>query len=78
MANSLENRQMFKERVERERSDIALEKAKRLENARAKKGWKYVDVDSRTQVFVPCDKKGRPTKEGVERINRFKEICGIK
>ena len=60
----------FKEGVEKENSIKALEKAKRLEAKRKKAGWRYVKVDARLQVFVPCDENGKPTKEGKERIER--------
>lgn len=41
------------------------------------KGWRWVKVNNTLQVFVPCDKDGKPTKEGERKIKRRKEILGI-
>ena len=47
----------------------ALKAAKRLEERRIKDGWRYVQATPMIQVFVPCDKSGKPTKDGIRRIN---------
>ena len=49
----------------------ALKAAKRLEERRIKDGWRYVQVTPMMQVFVPCDKKGKPTTEGQRRIDEI-------
>lgn len=61
-----------------EKDRIALEHAKRMEHKAAKKGYRWIKINERNQVFVPCDKHGQPTKEGEEKIRIFKEHLGIK
>ena len=61
-----------------EKDRIALERAKRVESKAKKKGWRWVKINERNQIFVPCDKEGNPTKDGLERIKIFKEHLGIK
>lgn len=53
----------------------ALEKARKQEEKRLKEGWMWVRLNSRTKVFVPCDKKGNPTSRGLEMIREMKKIC---
>ena len=53
-------------------------KGRKIEEERKKKGWRYIHITPTYQVFVPCDKKGNPTKEGMIRINRQKQLLGIK
>ena len=48
-----------------------LKKAKLQEEKKEKKGFRWITVDSRTKLFVECDKHGRPTKKGKEMINRY-------
>lgn len=45
-----------------------LERAKRLEKKRLDDGWRYIKVSKSTEVFVPCDKDGNPTEDGLRRI----------
>lgn len=52
----------------------ALEKAKRQEKEKLSKGYRYVKVNDRTEVLVPCDKNGKPTKEGLARIKKLKSV----
>lgn len=66
---ALENTQSYKDGIEKDKSLRALEKAKRLEKQRIKQGWRHVKVNERLQVFVPCDKNGKPTHDGQRRIN---------
>ena len=61
-----------------EKDRIALERAKRMESKAKKKGWRWVKINERNQIFIPCDKGGNPTKDGLERIKIFKEHLGIK
>lgn len=49
-----------------------------LEKRRIKEGWRYINIKDNYQVFVPCDESGKPTQEGMVRINRQKELLGIK
>lgn len=55
-----------------------LKKAKAMESALVKNGWKWVDIDKRTSVLVPCDKSGNPTKKGAEMIERLMSSVSIK
>ena len=49
-----------------------------LEKKRIKEGWRYINIKENYQVFVPCDEFGNPTRDGMVRINRQKELLGIK
>lgn len=65
----------------REVTKAALNAAKRgakQEAAKIRKGWRWVQVGTRTKILVPCDKKGNPTEDGQMRIQRLKENLGIK
>lgn len=65
----------------REVTKAALNAAKRgakQEATKIRKGWRWVQVGTRTKILVPCDKKGNPTKDGQMRIQRLKENLGIK
>lgn len=44
-------------------------KAAKKEQELMKDGWRYVKLNDRVRCFVPCDAKGKPTKEG-ERMMR--------
>jgi hypothetical protein len=61
-----------------EKDRIALEKAKRIERKNEKKGYRWIKINERNSVFVPCDKKGNPTKDGLHKINMLKLTLGIK
>jgi hypothetical protein len=57
----------------------ALSKAKRQEERKIKKGWRYYRISSTFSVLVPFDKrKGIPTEEGLRIIKMQKELLGIK
>ena len=36
-------------------------------------GWKYVSISPTFRILVPCDKNGKPTKEGMEKIEKRKK-----
>ena len=61
-----------------EKDRIALERAKRIEQKQKRKGYRWIKINERNSVFVPCDKKGNPTKEGLHKINMLKLSLGIK
>lgn len=61
-----------------EKDKIALEKAKRIEQKQTKKGYRWIKINERNSIFVPCDKKGNPTKDGLHKINMLKLTLGIK
>jgi hypothetical protein len=61
-----------------EKDRITLEKAKRIERKQTKNGYRWIEINERNKIFVPCDKKGNPTKEGERKIQLFKNALGIK
>ena len=57
----------------------ALKKAKRQEEKRLKKGWRYYRISNSFSILVPFDKrKGVPTEEGMRLIQIQKDLLGIK
>lgn len=51
-----------------------VEKNMQKEQRLFEKGWRWVKVSDTLKVFVPCDKDGKPTKEGERKIKLRKEI----
>ena len=51
-----------------------VEKNLQKEQQLLKKGQRWVKASDTLQVFVPCDKNGKPTQEGERKIKRRKEI----
>ena len=74
MAHVLAQPPSCNNKIETERGCIALSKAKAAEDEKFANGWKYVKVNGRTQVLVPCDNDGNPTKVGEKMINRVKYL----
>lgn len=56
----------------------ALERAKKIEDRLEKHGYKWVKINERLKIFVPCDKNGNPTLDGQRRIALLKANMGIK
>lgn len=54
----------------------ALAKAKKIEAGKIKRGYAYVKIAHNTQILVPCDKSGKPTKEGLRRIEMHNKALG--
>ena len=50
----------------------ALERAKKIEARLEKHGYKWVKINERLEIFVPCDKNGNPTLDGQRRIALLK------
>lgn len=46
----------------------ALLKVKGEEKKNTRNGWRWIAINSRTKIFVPCDENGNPTKEGRRKI----------
>ena len=69
---------VFESGVVLEKDRATLEKAKRIENKNLKKGYRWIKINERNSIFVPCDKKGNPTKDGLRKINMLKLTLGIK
>ena len=55
-----------------EKAIKALERAKKIEARLEKHGYKWVKINDRLEIFVPCDKNGNPTLEGQRRIALLK------
>lgn len=45
-----------------------------VENDKKLFGWRYVQIDARPRVLVPCDKEGNPTEDGKRKIEAFKKL----
>lgn len=73
MADSINN--WVHEKTVSDASLKAAERARKVEHQRERKGWRYVTIDSRTKILVPCDKDGNPTKKGKEMIAEVKQKC---
>jgi len=55
----------------------ALKKGKEKEKRLIEQGWRWVKISSISKLLVPCDKNGNPTKQGLEKIKKYKEHLGI-
>lgn len=55
-----------------EESVGALAKAHRQERQMIRMGYRWIRVNERMTVLVPCDDNGKPTKEGERRIERMR------
>lgn len=66
------NTKSFEDEEHKERSIKALAKAKKQDEKRAKQGWRNVKINDRVVVFVPCEKDGTPTKQGLAMIKLVK------
>lgn len=60
------------EGVVTEKDIKALERAKKIEDRLEKHGYKWVKINDRIEIFVPCDNNGNPTLEGQRRIALLK------
>lgn len=77
MASGISN-WVFEKGEVREKDLKALAKAKKHEERLKRNGYRWIKLNPRLQVFVPCDKDGNPTLEGQYKIHRLKEYQGIK
>lgn len=59
---------LHEEGVVTEKDIKALEHAKKIEARLENNGYKWVKINERLEIFVPCDKNGNPTLEGQRRI----------
>lgn len=71
MAASIINTADFKRKTEKERAEKVLLKARNTEKRLIEDGWRYVKVDERRTVLIPCDKEGNPTKQGQKTIEKL-------
>lgn len=58
-------------------AERALEKCKKREKKLIEQGYRYYQIGRITQVLIPCDEHGHPTKEGQEKICIMKKHLGI-
>ena len=63
---------VHEEGVVTEKDIKALERAKKIEARLEKHGYKWVKINDRIEIFVPCDNNGNPTLEGQRRIALLK------
>ena len=63
---------VHEEGVVTEKDIKALERAKKIEARLEKHGYKWVKINERLEIFVPCDNNGNPTLEGQRRIALLK------
>ena len=63
---------VHEEGVVTEKDIKALERAKKIEARLEKHGYKWVKINERREIFVPCDKNGNPTLDGQRRIALLK------
>ena len=63
---------VHEEGVVTEKDIKALERAKKIEDRLEKHGYKWVKINERLKIFVPCDKNGNPTLDGQRSIDILK------
>ena len=63
---------VHEEGVVTEKDIKALERAKKIEARLEKHGYKWVKINERLEIFVPCDNNGNPTLDGQRRIALLK------
>lgn len=63
---------VHEEGVVTEKDIKALEHAKKIEDRLEKHGYKWVKINERIKIFVPCDNNGNTTLEGQRRIALLK------
>lgn len=78
MAKPIFNNIVSEEIKARHYARAALANARKQEEEKVKKGWRYIKLNDRIQLFVPCKKDGKPTNEGIKMIQKQKELYGIK
>ena len=55
-----------------QRSQKALERAKKQEAKKMQAGYRYITINNRTKVLVECDADGNPTEKGLGQIEVIK------
>lgn len=59
------------------KANKALARAKNIEQKKIRQGWRWVRISKLSKILVPCDKNGKPTKEGQKRIDTVKNNINI-
>lgn len=65
--NALEKQRALKEITQIKKKQDAKEKKLRAQ------GYRWFPVSDNSKLFIPCNAKGNPTKEGKQRIQEFLE-----
>lgn len=55
----------------------ALQRAKKIEADKIKKGYAYVEATKTLKVLVPCDRKGKPTEEGRKILESYRRTIKV-
>ena len=63
------------ELISKARRALLVEKKK--EQVKIGMGYRFYRISPQLQIFIPCDKTGKPTQEGMERIEKAKNKFGI-
>lgn len=71
MATNTDGISIYFDPIEIERGKRALVRAKQLEKERLFRGWRYVKVNNRTQMLVPCNRDGTLSSKGKEMIKHM-------
>ena len=58
-----------------ESSRKALDRERKREMDKIRHGYRWIRLSERTKVLVPCDKDGKPTKEGLRIIGEMRKAC---
>lgn len=77
MSTNTSNATFFVQQDQLARANKALERAKAQEKKRLKQGWRWIRVSNLSKILVPCDKNGKPTKEGQRRIDVLRNKVNI-
>ena len=62
---------------DREEESKVLAKAKAREKQLKKQGYRWYEVKPTYRVLIPCDESGEPTKEGLKKLQKHKEMLNI-
>ncbi len=74
---STQNSTFFVQQDLLDKANKALAKAKSIEQKKIRQGWRWVRISKLSKILVPCDKNGKPTKEGQKRIDTVKNNINI-
>lgn len=65
----------FEKNTAKEHGRRILDKLLKNESKKVYEGFRWLKVDDRTKVLVPCDKNGNPTEKGRRILESVKKIC---
>jgi hypothetical protein len=64
---------VFNRRIVTDRDSDALEAAKRIEQEKITNGYRWIKINEKNKILVPCNEDGSPTKEGLKIMSCFKK-----